>query len=117
MIERAAQTIQFPDDHYILRADLLEQFFSLDPIGPCTAGSLDKNLLTARLLEGIHLQRDLLLFGTDSGVTEMHPVASLMNSAMKYKLNFDFIDRFGRQAKTVLGTTAEGGGQFIKTAV
>jgi hypothetical protein len=70
----------------------------LEPIGPRAAGGLDKNFLTTRLFEGIHLQRDLLLFGTDSGVTEMHRGPSLLNSALKYKLNFDSLNRFARPA-------------------
>jgi hypothetical protein len=93
VLQRSAQSIELPDHQDIAGSQILKELREHRPVAPRTAHHLGVDLAAAGLLQGIDLQGDRLILGTDPGVSDFHGVnggrvISSLYSSCSNKSNF-----------------------------
>jgi hypothetical protein len=80
VFEGAPQPVELPDDDDIAFPHLREQPVEFFACGLGTAGSFRVDRLTAGAPEGVELQIKVLLFGTDTGITDVRALINTSDS-------------------------------------
>jgi hypothetical protein len=68
--EGAAEAVEFPDDHGVAGAELVQDLGEGGAVGAGAAGGLGEHPVAAGALEGVDLELWLLVGGGDAGVAE-----------------------------------------------
>ena len=91
MRQRAAETVEFPDNEHIALANIGEGFGQARPVGPGTRRKVLEDQLAASLLQGIELQRKLLLTRRHTCISDvghgMLPLSAIPSSNLRVRLS------------------------------
>ena len=72
MAEGPSEAIEFPNHQDVAMTEMRQRLLQDRPFGTCPTDDFLIDLPTARLAQGIQLQGQVLVVGTDPGIADLH---------------------------------------------